>query len=181
MTLFNQPIAPLGDILHNVDVNHNTNVIAATTTKPIYSSYILGVDASFTPNNNNPVKWQNNVFARGAFGGIHSSGGGTSTCASGQSDAIGIINACWFPNGAATGNAILPPVVSSSSFVPSWPPGNCTTDTSFTSIFVNYNNGTGGDYRIKATSPCHASGNDGKDPGADIPTLLNLIQNVTTF
>ena len=182
MTLFNAIGAPANDILHSVDVNHNTEVIAANTTKAVYSSYIMGTDAAVAPNNNAPVKWQNNIFPLGFFGGVHSSGGGTSSCAAGKSDAAGIINSCFFPGGVASGNTILPPLLGvGGSPKPTWPAGNCTTETSYTSIFMNYNNGLGGDYRIKPTSPCHASGNDGKDPGADIPTLLNRIQNVTSF
>jgi hypothetical protein len=141
----------------------------------------LGADAAVAPNNNAPVKWQNNIFAQGFFGGFHSSSGNAASCASGKSDAAGIINSCFLPGGVATGNAILPPLITGGGATVVFPAGNCTTETSFTSIFLNYNNGLGGDYHIKTTSPCHASGNDGKDPGADIPTLLNRIQNVTSF
>src|SRR6185437_3531461 len=137
-------------ILHNVDVNHNTEVIASNSTRAIYSSYIIGVDSAVAPNNNAPIKWQNGVFPLGFWGGIHSSSGASTSCASGKSDAAGIINSCWFPNGLATGNAILPPVVGGGNPKPTWPAGNCTNEVSYSALFVNYNNGLGGDYRIKS-------------------------------
>jgi hypothetical protein len=101
MTLNNS--IPATDILHHVDVNHNTDIIASNTNRGIYSSYTLGADAAVAPNNNAPVKWQNNIFAQGFFGAFHSSSGNAASCAFGKSDAAAIINSCFFPGGVATG------------------------------------------------------------------------------
>jgi hypothetical protein len=70
----------------------------------------------------------------------------------------------------------------------SFPAGNLAA-SSPTSVFVNYNNGNGGDYRLcqgpgnpvascTAASPYINAGTDGRDIGADLTTLNSLIAGV---
>jgi hypothetical protein len=44
--------------------------------------------------------------------------------------------------------------------------------------FVNYNNGSGGNYELQSTSPYKNKGTDGKDLGADIVGLSEMLANV---
>jgi hypothetical protein len=44
--------------------------------------------------------------------------------------------------------------------------------------FVEYNNGNGGNYELQPTSPYKNAGTDGKDLGADIVGLNQLLANV---
>ncbi len=44
--------------------------------------------------------------------------------------------------------------------------------------FINFNSGTGGNYRLSASSPYKQSATDGKDPGADIDALEQYLQGV---
>jgi hypothetical protein len=183
MTLFNAIQAPSSDILQSVDINHNTDVVSSDTTNAIYSSYTLGADAAVTPNNNVNVRWQNSIWPVGKFGGLHSSSGIGTSCAAGKSDAIGIIGACWTV-GPFTGNTFVPKmIVPTGSTNPAWPAGTCVMTgsgiTAYTALFMNYNNGLNGNYVVNPNNPCHNTANDGKDPGADIPTLLNRVQATT--
>jgi hypothetical protein len=50
--------------------------------------------------------------------------------------------------------------------------------TSPTGIFVNYNNGNGGDYHLAAGSPYKNAGTDGKDLGADVDAVLQYTNGV---
>jgi hypothetical protein len=43
---------------------------------------------------------------------------------------------------------------------------------------VNYNNGIGGDYHLKSSSPYKNAGTDGKDLGADMNALDAAIAGV---
>jgi hypothetical protein len=40
---------------------------------------------------------------------------------------------------------------------------------------VNYNNGSGGDYRLSPTSAYKGKASDGTDPGADLDAIKNAI------
>src|SRR5207302_352175 len=68
-TLNNSISAPVGVILHDVDINHVTNVLAGDRTSG-FSSYIVGIGAAASPNQNFNIKWQNGLWARGVFGGL---------------------------------------------------------------------------------------------------------------
>jgi len=137
------------------------------------------------------MKWQNNIFNVGFFGGFTNSTGVASSCAASKIDATGIITACW-PSSTVSGNTIAPPMIlRANPTIPAWPAGSCllvgsgggpygglTGLAALNALFVNYNNGLGGDYHVRTTSACHNSGNDGNDPGPAINTLLNFVAPV---
>jgi hypothetical protein len=44
--------------------------------------------------------------------------------------------------------------------------------------FVNYNNGSGGDYHLLPSSPAKNAASDGKDLGADVDAVVAAINGV---
>jgi hypothetical protein len=72
-------------------------------------------------------------------------------------------------------NAILS---SPSVFPPSsWPLGNAFYSPAAIG-FVNYNNGSGGDYHLLPTSPAKGAANDGTDMGANVDAVLAALSGV---
>lgn len=100
--------------------------------------------------------------------------GGDSTCA--VSDfPLTVLNKC-FKSYAFDYNALLGV---SSHFPPStWPKGNLFGAGPDTADFVDYNNGNGGNYELLPGSPYKNAGNDGKDLGADIVGLTEVLTGV---
>ncbi len=93
-------------------------------------------------------------------------GAGSTNCAY-HTNLIGIFNNC-FSSWVFTANAIIgtPSTVPASA----WPSGNFFPAAP-SGLFVNYNNGNGGDYHLVADSPYKNAGTDGKDLGADIDMI----------
>ena len=162
--------------LNNVSISHNTFIRA------IRALTIFGADSAGLMHN-----WtmQNNIWPYGAYGFVDiGNSGGCDTPYSVTDNAYGILNACvsnytvdhnavfnwnggtlgskWPTNGAGQGNFF---------FTGTSGPG-----------FTNYNNGDSrfnpANYVITPSSPLHNSASDGKDLGADIPTLLSAIAGV---
>ena len=120
----------------------------------------------------NPVKPTNIVFMNNIFGAgtypVWSTGGGPTAC-SAKDQPLLTFNACW-TSYSFTNNVI--PVFKG---LGSWPAGN-STPTSWAAVgFVNYNNGSGGDYRLSPTSAYKGKASDGTDPGADLDAIKNAI------
>jgi hypothetical protein len=109
----------------------------------------------------------------GQFNGVSNAGNTSASCNFGQTDATGVIAACW-ANNTVGGNAFVNnrPAIS-------WPGVNCLSVITSAAMFVNYNNGFNGDYTI--TAPCHHIALDGKDPGADLAKLATETLGVTAF
>jgi Putative Ig domain len=59
-----------------------------------------------------------------------------------------------------------------------WPSGNSFPATADDIKLVNYNNGSGGDYHLQASSPYKGKASDGKDPGADIDAVNAALEGV---
>jgi hypothetical protein len=65
-----------------------------------------------------------------------------------------------------------------------YPSGTCGTGgeacnpSGFSGVFVNFNNGNGGDYHLAARSPYKNAGTDGKDLGADVDAVLQYTNGV---
>ena len=59
-----------------------------------------------------------------------------------------------------------------------WPADNLFPSSAADVQFVNYNNGNGGNYQLKSTSPYKNAGTDGKDLGADIIGLQAALAGV---
>jgi hypothetical protein len=149
-------------VLSDVFFNHNTIVQA----NPGIGTQValLGLTGAMISTGNNVTKitFTNNLAEQGQAGTINNKGGGdTTNCAFQQQGGLLMINACWSPYLFA-GNAIV------ANTTVTWPGTNCLSEPSFSSIFVNYNNGFKGDYHVKSTSPCHNRATDSTDPGANI-------------
>ena len=70
-------------------------------------------------------------------------------------------------------------VASPAAFPPSkWPSNNMFPQTVDTAMFVNFNNGNGGNYELQSSSPYKGKSTDGKDLGADIIGLNAALANV---
>ena len=70
-------------------------------------------------------------------------------------------------------------VATSSAFPPSsYPANNMFPQTVSDVMFVNFNNGNGGNYELQSNSPYKGMGTDGKDLGADIVGLNQELANV---
>jgi len=150
--------------LSDVTINH-------VTAFPTSTMLLIGNDITNPkiPNFN----FINNIMTTGPFP-VHSTGGGTSNCASSQVP-ITVLNACFNPYSFTANGIITTPANSSASI---WPTGNLITTTVSTIQFTNYNNGNGGDYTLLSTSPLHNAATDGTDSGANIPKLNQAIAGV---
>ena len=70
-------------------------------------------------------------------------------------------------------------IAAPSKFPPSsWPSHNMFPQTVDDVQFVNYNNGNGGNYELLSSSPYKNMATDGKDLGADIAGLNEMLANV---
>ena len=147
------------NVLNGVAINHITAI-----NDPHRPMLTLGNQLS------NPAMsgftFTNNIVIAGPFP-VWSAGGGSTAC--GYYDVpIISLNAC-FGTYTFTDNAL---VAASSAYPPSkWPSGNYFPVDVNVIQFVNYNNGSGGDYHLQASSPYKYAGSDGKDLGADIDMI----------
>jgi len=162
-------------VLHDVSLDHNTIVQAGSQTNQTALMELSG--AMLTGNHMSNITFTNNLGEAGQHGTFNAIGGGdTTNCAYGQTGGANMINACWNPHvfggDAIVANAASWPVM------PTTNTPNCLNEPSFSSIFVNYNNGSGGDYHVKSTSPCHNGATDGSDPGAHIDLEASYIASV---
>ncbi|HEX9112004.1 MAG TPA: hypothetical protein VF845_11040 [Terriglobales bacterium] len=102
------------------------------------------------------------------------SAGGTDNCADADVP-ITVLSTCFKTYTFA--NNVLAAVTK--AFPPEkWPGGNFFPGTVNEVRLVNYNNGSGGDYHLQASSPYKRKASDGRDPGADIDAVNAAIQGV---
>lgn len=148
--------------IHDVAVNHVTGVGPDAG-----ATLVIGNNLT-NPTMNN-FTWTNSIFAAGKSGVI-STGGGSANCAFHPGGPIAILNTCFNPY-VFTDNAVI-------GAAGNWPAGNYAPATPSAVLFVNYNNGSGGNYQLQSSSPYKNAGADGKDLGADIVTLNNMIAGV---
>src|SRR5271157_764458 len=107
----------------------------------------------------------NNLVVTGLYP-VWGAGGGSTTCAFNGTPAFKI--ASCFTTYTFTNNALIG---TPSAFPPSsWPAGNMFPPDPNT-IFIQYNNGNGGNYQLQSGSPYINKGTDGRDLGADIVGL----------
>jgi hypothetical protein len=100
--------------------------------------------------------------------------GGTGNCAN-VDIPLSTIEQC-FSGFSFSGNAIL---AAPAEYSPSkWPTGNFFYSTPESMNFVNYNNGSGGDYHLLPFSPAKNAGSDGNDLGANVDAVLAAISGV---
>lgn len=141
------------DILHNISIIHNTTVVASTASPQPAGLLGLSGQTAASGFGINNITFNNNLGSQATSGTINVVGGGKAQCAFGPTPGINTITACWgtFPPSTFTGNDI----VQSTAI---WGSGQCLSEPTYTSIFVNYNNGLNGDYHVKPTSPCLSFG-----------------------
>ncbi|MGA3093457.1 MAG: hypothetical protein ABSD75_33105, partial [Terriglobales bacterium] len=105
---------------------------------------------------------------------VWSMGGGRTSCAFGDVP-VTTLNQC-FGKYTFEANALVAPPAHYPP--PSWPKGAMFPPSPNNVGFVEYNNGNGGNYELQPTSPYKNAGTDGKDLGADIVGLNQLLANV---
>lgn len=152
--------------LNTVTINHvtafpdsNSHVIIMGNTVPNAPMYGL----VFT----------NNLVVTGRYP-VWNSGGGEANCAYKDVPITSIANCFASYTFANNGLIASPPQFPRSS----WPSNNMFPQTTDDVQFVNYNNGNGGNYQLQSSSPYKNKGTDGKDLGADIVGLNEMLANV---
>jgi hypothetical protein len=147
-------------LLQSVTINH-------VTAFPPSTMYLIGDMVAATTQMKNFV-FTNSIVSAGTYP-IWSTGGGPKNCAYNDKP-LTTFNACFSPYTFAK-NAVIG---TSSSYPPSlWPSGNFFPATASAVQFANFNNGNGGNYQLKRTSPYRNAGTDGKDLGADVSAILS--------
>ena len=115
----------------------------------------------------------NNLTMTGQYP-IWNSGGGQANCAVGDVPLTSIAN-CFATYTFGNNGLIASP----SKFPPSsWPSHNMFPQTVEDVQFTNFNNGNGGNYELQSGSPYKNKGTDGKDLGADVAGLNEMLANV---
>jgi hypothetical protein len=161
----NANVPPLSDVLHDLTINHITEVSSAP---PLGLLSIGGTTAAFPPQESN-ILISNSIFYAGTKG-FTNPGGGTASCevvSSGAPQAI--FDNCWssytFAANVVVGGAALPLKNLT------WPASTFLPPTDSDIQFVNLNGGIGGDYHLQTTSPYSAAGTDGQDIGANLDSV----------
>jgi hypothetical protein len=161
------------DVMHDVLINHITLVTVPTwplagTKIPAGLLHMDGPPATNTtdtPQMSN-ITYENSLFG-GGNSGFYPTGGGSNNCSVEEKTLADMITACWTGNSLFSGNLVV-----AYTGTKTWPAGNLFS-TSWSNVdFVNYNDGTGGDYHLAAGSPFKGRALDGTDPGADIDLVL---------
>jgi len=114
----------------------------------------------------------NNIIATGTY--AVSSAGGSSNCVTSMYPSNSIPSC--FSTYAFSSNALVGTPASRPQS--KWPSGNYFPADAATVQWVNYNNGNGGDYHLRSTSPYKNAGSDGKDLGADVTAIQGAISGV---
>ncbi len=115
----------------------------------------------------------NNLLITGQYP-VWNAGGGKTNCAA-KDVPITTFNACFTSFTFANNGLIASP----KAFPPSsWPAGNMFPPEVSDVLFVNFNNGNGGNYELQSSSPYKNKGLDGKDLGADVVGLNQALTGV---
>jgi hypothetical protein len=109
----------------------------------------------------------NSIVTTG-ISGITTAGGSASSCAYKHGVPVAVLTSCF--ERFTFGNNALVDVLSKFP-ASSWPSGNTLAADGNSVGFVNFNNGNGGDYRLKTSSPFKSASSDGKDLGADVDAI----------
>jgi hypothetical protein len=152
--------------LNTVTINHVTGF-----PDPSSHLFVMGNQIPTAPMY--ALVFTNNLNLTGQYP-IWNSGGGQANCAVRDVPVTSITNC--FTSYTFSNNGLI---ASPSKFPPSsWPTNNMFPQTVDDVQFVNYNNGNGGNYELQSTSPFKNKGTDGKDLGADIAGLNEMLANV---
>jgi len=153
-------------ILHDVTINH----ITAFAKKTLLS---IGDVLSMNAPMSNFV-FTNNIVNAGVYPVWSTGTDGSFNCAVHDSPII-TLNDC-FSSHIFSNNAVV--AIPSSFPVSTWPALNFFPTSAAAVEFVNYNGGSGGNYQLQSSSPYKVVGTDGKDLGADVPSINAAIARV---
>jgi hypothetical protein len=166
-TLFQILNSWTNNVLNSITVDHVTAFPDPSTGSLISE----GNDTSL------PTMWgltvTNTIAGAGRYP-VWNTGGGSTSC--GYSDVpITSLTTCYttykfYDNVMVASPTAFPP--------DTWPAGNFFPQNVDAVQFVNYNNGIGGDYHLKASSPYKNAGTDGLDLGANIDLINSFISGV---
>lgn len=153
-------------VLHDVRIAH-------TTAFPKRSSFMVGDVLPANPRMPNFV-FTNSIINAGSYPVWSTGTGGDLNCAA-QNSPLVTFNACFSPYGLSSNAVVAAPG--------SWPPSTWPTHNYFPTTlseveFVNYNGGDGGNYQLQSSSPYKNAATDGKDLGADMPSIRSAISGV---
>ena len=164
--IYEDPTVPVKYALHDVSLNHNTFVQALVSQNS--QGALLDIAGALAKAGNGMfnITFINNLGEAGTSGTLNAGSAITTNCADKQKGGTAMIEVCWTPfvfgGDAIVANKATWPVMPASNTP------NCLSVANFTDIFVSYNGGSGGDYHLLTTSPCHSGATDGTDPGANI-------------
>jgi hypothetical protein len=153
-------------VLHDIKVNH-------VTAFPSGTSFLIGDVVSLSGAMSNLVV-SNSIVLAGNYPVWSTGTGGTSNCAVHDSP-LSTLNAC-FSSYVFAGNVLI--ATPSNYPTSSWPAHNHFAATVTAVQFMNYNNGSAGNYALLATSPYKGAAMDGKDIGADVTTIQTALARV---
>jgi hypothetical protein len=152
--------------LNTVTINHVTGF-------PDPSSHLIVMGNQTPTAPMYGLVFTNNLALTGQYP-IWNSGGGQANCAV-HDVPVTSINNCFATYTFGNNGLIASP----SKFPPSsWPLNNMFPQTVDDVQFVNFNNGNGGNYELQSSSPYKNKGTDGKDLGADVVGLNEMLANV---
>jgi hypothetical protein len=140
----------LSDDLADLTVAHNT-IMSPTNTAVYFVRGSTGVPARMT--------YRDNVTHGGGYGILGES----------APNAIGAINT-YMPGGVFAANVVVLTFGAAGYPAGSFYPTSPNT--------IQFANAGGGDYSLLSSSPYRSAGSDGRDPGVDMPGLLQRIANV---
>jgi hypothetical protein len=156
----------LKNALNTVTINH-------VTTFPDSTSHMIIMGNKIPTAPMTGLVFTNNLTITGLHP-VWNSGGGEVNCAF-KDVPITSINNC-FTSYTFANNALI---ATPSQFPPSsWPANNMFPQTVNDVQFMSYNNGNGGNYELQSTSHYKNMGSDGKDLGADIVGLNEMLASV---
>jgi hypothetical protein len=172
----------VGEIIHDVALNHLTLITARTWPATDTRGEDGMLNMSGPPARNTTgtpqilnVTFENSIFAAGNSG-FYPTGGGVDNCSTGgpskNVSLATMISNCWVGKSSFSGNLAV-----AYTGLAVWPSGNQLPASWAMVGFVNYNNGSGGDYRLTNGSPYKNAAMDGTDPGANIDLVLKYTEN----
>ncbi len=166
--LINANLPPANDVLHDVTVDHLTEVVSG----PLPAGFLdLGGPTAANPPQESNIVMTNSIFSAGKVP-VTNSGGASANCATVSSGSPRAnFDACWNPYTFSTN--VVVGGAANASWV--WPSGNFFPATADLINFVNLNGGVRGDYHLSLWSPYKGMATDGQDPGANIDAVNTYV------